>query len=86
MNEYRLSSWLGQQEDMHRMVLYQCDYKLTPWTQRCIRQADCILIVGRFDREPKLGKVQLHCLSCEKKKRPLSVNCARENQFSPHKM
>ena len=39
------------------MVLYQCDYKLTPWTQRCIRQADCILIVGRFDREPTLGKV-----------------------------
>ena len=57
VNEYRLSSWLGQQEDMHRMVLYQCDYKLTPWTQRCIRQADCILIVGRFDREPTLGKV-----------------------------
>ena len=39
------------------MVLYQCDYKLTPWTQRCIRQADCILIVGRFDREPTIGKV-----------------------------
>ncbi len=48
-NEYRLSSWLGQQEDQHRIVLYQCDRTLTPWTQRCIRQADCILIVALAD-------------------------------------
>ncbi len=60
VNEYRLSSWLGMQEDMHRMVLYQADYRLTPWTQRCIRQADCILIVGRFDRDCKLGQVLNH--------------------------
>jgi len=38
VNDYRLSSWLGQQEDVHRMVLYECDRRLTPWTQRCIRQ------------------------------------------------
>ncbi|VCX40510.1 unnamed protein product [Gulo gulo] len=41
IHEYRLSSWLGQQEDIHRIVLYQADGTLTPWTQRCIRQADC---------------------------------------------
>ncbi|KAJ7308042.1 hypothetical protein JRQ81_008544 [Phrynocephalus forsythii] len=48
IHEYRLSSWLGQQEDMHRIVLYQSDGTLTPWTQRCIRQADCILILERM--------------------------------------
>lgn len=37
-NEYRLSSWLGQQEDQHRMVLYQCDNIFSTWTKRCIRQ------------------------------------------------
>uniref|UniRef100_A0A6Q2Z663 lysophospholipase n=1 Tax=Esox lucius TaxID=8010 RepID=A0A6Q2Z663_ESOLU len=42
VHEYRLSSWLGQQEDIHRIVLYQSDDTLTPWTQRSIRQADCI--------------------------------------------
>lgn len=57
MNKYRLSSWLSQQEDIHRMVLYQCDYGMTPWTQRCLRQADCILIVARADAEPTVGKV-----------------------------
>ena len=30
---------------------------MTPWTQRCIRQADCILIVGLGDQEPALGQV-----------------------------
>ena len=38
MNEYRLSSWLGQQEDLHRIVLYQADTFMSAWTKRCIRQ------------------------------------------------
>lgn len=58
IHEYRLSGWLAQQEDIHRIVLYQTDYTLTPWTVRCIRQADCILIVGLGDQEPTLGEVR----------------------------
>ncbi|XP_044128612.1 patatin-like phospholipase domain-containing protein 7 isoform X1 [Bufo gargarizans] len=58
VHEYRLSSWLGQQEDIHRIVLYQSDYYLTPWTQRCIRQADCILIVGLGEQEPTVGELE----------------------------
>lgn len=57
-NEYRLSSWLAQQEDQHKISLYQCDLTMTPWTQRCIRQSDCILIVGLGDNHPSLGKVE----------------------------
>ncbi|ODN06433.1 Neuropathy target esterase sws, partial [Orchesella cincta] len=57
-NEYKLNSWLAQQEDKHRIVLYQCDNTLTVWTQRCIRQADCILIVGLGENEPTIGKVE----------------------------
>uniref|UniRef100_A0A8C4M9M6 lysophospholipase n=1 Tax=Equus asinus asinus TaxID=83772 RepID=A0A8C4M9M6_EQUAS len=58
IHEYRLSSWLGQQEDIHRIVLYQADSTLTPWTQRCIRQADCILIVGLGEQEPTVGELE----------------------------
>ncbi|XP_028628611.1 patatin-like phospholipase domain-containing protein 7 isoform X2 [Grammomys surdaster] len=58
IHEYRLSSWLGQQEDIHRIVLYQADSTLTPWTQRCIRQADCILIVGLGEQEPVVGELE----------------------------
>lgn len=42
VSDYRLSSWLSHQEDVHRMVLYECDRRLTPWTQRCIRQVPCL--------------------------------------------
>ncbi|XP_074021236.1 patatin-like phospholipase domain-containing protein 6 [Numenius arquata] len=58
IQEYRLSGWLAQQEDIHRIVLYQTDPTLTPWTVRCIRQADCILIVGLGDQEPALGELE----------------------------
>nr|XP_055055040.1 patatin-like phospholipase domain-containing protein 7 [Misgurnus anguillicaudatus] len=58
VHEYRLSSWLGHQEDIHRIVLYQSDGSLTPWTQRCIRQADCIIIVGLGEQEPTVGELE----------------------------
>ena len=31
---------------------------LTPWTQRCLRQADVILIVGLAERSPNIGKLE----------------------------
>ncbi|XP_058809810.1 neuropathy target esterase sws isoform X2 [Phymastichus coffea] len=58
MNEYRLTSWLAQQEDQHRISLYQCDSTYTLWTQRCVRQADCILIIGLGDRPPSIGRTE----------------------------
>ncbi|XP_033366436.1 neuropathy target esterase sws isoform X4 [Bombus vosnesenskii] len=57
-NEYRLTSWLAQQEDQHRISLYQCDPTHTLWTQRCVRQADCILIVGLGDKPPSIGRTE----------------------------
>ncbi|KAG7202507.1 hypothetical protein KM043_017071 [Ampulex compressa] len=58
VNEYRLTSWLAQQEDQHRISLYQCDPTYTLWTQRCVRQADCILIIGLGDRPPSVGRME----------------------------
>ncbi|XP_023708720.1 neuropathy target esterase sws isoform X2 [Cryptotermes secundus] len=57
-NEYRLTSWLAQQEDQHKIALYQCDMSFTAWTQRCVRQADCILIVGLADKGTGIGKIE----------------------------
>ncbi|XP_075158640.1 patatin like phospholipase domain containing sws isoform X1 [Haematobia irritans] len=57
-NEYRLTSWLAQQEDRYIITLYQCDASLSAWTQRCMRQADVILIVGLGDRAPAVGKFE----------------------------
>ncbi|KAF7495700.1 Neuropathy target esterase sws [Sarcoptes scabiei] len=69
-SEYRLCHWLGIQEDKNKIVLYQCDKGFSAWTQRCIRQADCILIVGLGDQEPSVGEVekQLQYLSIRTQK------------------
>ena len=40
------------------MVLYQADATLTPWTKRCIRQADIILIVGMASHKPSVSAVE----------------------------
>ncbi|XP_033150153.1 neuropathy target esterase sws isoform X1 [Drosophila busckii] len=57
-NEYRLTSWLAQQEDRNIITLYQCDSALSPWTQRCMRQADVVLIVGLGERSHLVGKFE----------------------------
>ncbi|OTF76396.1 patatin-like phospholipase domain-containing protein [Euroglyphus maynei] len=69
-SEYRLCHWLGIQEDKNKIVLYQCDKGYSAWTQRCIRQADCILIVGMAEQEPTVGEVekQLQYLSIRTQK------------------
>ncbi|ESP05016.1 hypothetical protein LOTGIDRAFT_61439, partial [Lottia gigantea] len=58
VNEFRVFSWLGQQEDLHRMVLYQCDFGHSRWNKYCMRQADCIIIVGLGHNEPTVGVVE----------------------------
>ncbi|XP_004535027.1 neuropathy target esterase sws isoform X2 [Ceratitis capitata] len=57
-NEYRMTSWLAQQEDRNTITLYQCDSALSAWTQRCMRQADVVLIVGLGDHPPTVGKFE----------------------------
>lgn len=37
---------------------YQSDYALNEWTQRCLRQADVIILVGLGDRTPAVGKFE----------------------------
>lgn len=58
-NEYRLTTWLGQQEDVHRMTCYQCDSSLSNWTKRCLRQADCILIVAMGDSKLRFAIITI---------------------------
>ncbi|XP_019852919.1 PREDICTED: patatin-like phospholipase domain-containing protein 7 isoform X2 [Amphimedon queenslandica] len=57
VHEYRLCTWLGHQEDTHKIVIYQANGSLTPWTARCIRQADCILLVGVGDQVPNFNSM-----------------------------
>ena len=39
-------AWLDDRERRHRYLIYQADASPTPWTERCLRQADIVLVVG----------------------------------------
>lgn len=40
------ATWFDQQEARYETVLFQCRSTLDPWTQRCLRQADRLLVLG----------------------------------------
>ncbi|KAI9349123.1 hypothetical protein BDR26DRAFT_891931 [Obelidium mucronatum] len=59
IGKLKLMSWLAEQEDTHRLVLYVADGGIgSQWTQRCIRQADCILLVGLGDEDPGYWRIR----------------------------
>ena len=49
---HELTARLDALEIGRRAVVYQAATELTPWTQRCVRQADLILLVGRAEATP----------------------------------
>ncbi|MCI0397956.1 MAG: patatin-like phospholipase domain-containing protein [Chloroflexi bacterium] len=59
----RLVVWLNEQECYYRFVVYVADPAYSPWSRRCIRQADRILIVGQGDRPPDLRAIDPALLS-----------------------
>jgi predicted acylesterase/phospholipase RssA len=50
-----MTAWLSEQEARHEVVLYEADAAITPWTSRCLRQADRILVVAAGGAQPSLG-------------------------------
>ena len=58
----RIVDWLSNQELTHTYVLYEADPFLSPWTERCIRQADHILVVADADGEPAPGDIETELL------------------------
>ncbi|KAI9190694.1 uncharacterized protein BJ171DRAFT_434169 [Polychytrium aggregatum] len=59
LGRLKLNNWLAEQEESYRIVLYIADGGVNaPWTQRCIRQADCILLVGLGDGDPSIGEFE----------------------------
>ncbi|KXN72706.1 patatin-domain-containing protein [Conidiobolus coronatus NRRL 28638] len=56
LGKLKLINYLAEQEDAYETVLFVADQSPTsPWTQWCIRQADCILLVGMADDIPSIG-------------------------------
>ena len=59
MGKLKLTQYLADLEERYGMLLYVVDTNVnSPWTQTCIAQADCILLVGLADGDPGIGEYE----------------------------
>lgn len=64
MGKLKLSQYLADLEEKYGMVLYVADTPVkSPWTQTCISQADCILLVGLAESSPNIGEYERFLLT-----------------------
>jgi predicted acylesterase/phospholipase RssA/CRP-like cAMP-binding protein len=53
----RLTQWLSEQEDQWRFLLYEGDAQWSAWSERCVRQADEVVVVADTDADSDLAAV-----------------------------
>jgi lysophospholipid hydrolase/IMP and pyridine-specific 5'-nucleotidase len=59
MGKLKLSQYLADLEERYGMVIYVADTPVNaPWTQTCITQADCILLVAMAEGSPTIGEYE----------------------------
>ena len=61
-DDLRVVTWLGEQEALHRFVLYECDPALPAWCARALRQADRVLLLGDSTGNPRPGEDETRLL------------------------
>ena len=52
-DEAKLARWLAEREREHRFLLYRAGHDSSPWTSRCVRQADHLVVVARAGARPR---------------------------------
>ncbi len=53
-----LVAWLEDLESNHDFVFYETDAEASPWTQRCLKQADQVLFVARAGDDPGAARIE----------------------------
>ncbi|MEI8380785.1 MAG: cyclic nucleotide-binding and patatin-like phospholipase domain-containing protein [Planctomycetota bacterium] len=56
--EAMIVEWLHRQELSSEFIIYVCEETNTPWTQRCLRQADQILLLADAEGRPELTELE----------------------------
>jgi NTE family protein len=60
---HKLTMWLDDLEFWHEYVVFAADPEDSPWTQRCIRHADLVLLLARADAAPAIHPLEERYLS-----------------------
>ena len=62
-SESMLAAWLRRQEQSYTYVIYEADDAWSPWTERCLRMADRVLLVGQGASAPLLAELDEQLVS-----------------------
>jgi predicted acylesterase/phospholipase RssA len=62
-NRIRFIDWLSGLERNHTYVVYEADDRLTPWTERCVRQADRGVVVGNASQSPEPSETETELIA-----------------------
>ncbi len=62
-NRILFLDWLSGLESNYTYVVYEADNTLTPWTERCVRQADRRVIVGLATQDPAPGEIETELIA-----------------------
>ena len=63
----RLSAWLDARESNRRFTVYETDGTDTPWTRRCLRRADRVLLLADAGSPPTPGPAERSLLTGERR-------------------
>ncbi|KAL2015922.1 hypothetical protein VTK56DRAFT_4536 [Thermocarpiscus australiensis] len=84
MGKLKLSHYLADLEEKYGLVIYVVDTNVNaPWTQTCIAQADCVLLVGLADGSPEVGEYERFMLGMKSTARKILVLLHQERYSSP---
>lgn len=53
-----LVAWLNQHESRHGIIVYEADQEPTEWTERCLRQADHVVLVADASEDPSVTAIE----------------------------
>jgi predicted acylesterase/phospholipase RssA/CRP-like cAMP-binding protein len=62
-NRILFMEWLSRLENQHNYVVYEADDGLTPWTERCVRQGDRVVLVGHARQDPAPGEIETELIA-----------------------
>lgn len=54
----RITAWLHTMESQYGYIIYETDSEMSPWTQRCIRQADRLIFVAEPTKSTTLNSIE----------------------------
>lgn len=57
LDRVKIQSWIGEQEEIHRYLLFESNFDLSIWSKICVKQADLILLVASSNDDN--GRVNL---------------------------